>query len=78
MPISLSDAEIAAIMEAARPVPPRNGIGHHQHIHRLKAPVGWKRLAHSGERGLAPSPVIDKIRHLLGGVLDDWWADFVS
>jgi hypothetical protein len=42
-------------------------------IHGQKAPVGRKHVAHSGECGLAPSPVIDKIWHLLGFLLDDWW-----
>jgi hypothetical protein len=47
------------------------------HLHGAKTPVGNKHLAHSGKRGLAPSPVIDKIRHSLGFVLMTGWG-FVS
>jgi hypothetical protein len=33
---------------------------------------------HSVERGPAPSPVIDNIRHMLGFLPDDWSVSFVS
>ena len=48
------------------------------HLHGAKTPVGHKHLAHSGERGLAPSPVIDRIRHVLGLFLLDVGANSVS